>query len=623
MYEALEFQIEQACDPKLANTHLQRCLEICDLVNQKQQGYPRRAVYAVAKLINSSDQEVAAGAISLLDILVKNCGYPVQLLVSSKEFLNLLVRRFPDRPSGGNLIQYRILELIEQWNSTICVTSRYKDDFKHITDMYRLLSYKGYRFPGVSGDAAAVLTASEMYSNRMNIQSLKTEEELEDEDKIAQGAKLQELLRIGTPAALEQANDLMKVMAGYDMQHRPNYKKQVNEELDKIEAKVILLNDILGQDTLQSTSTLDELSGAVKSSQSRIQKLISGGEEEERMSRLLELNDLINTVLANHKEYRAGRKVTSVAIQPSREAGSPSGPSSSSSPSTTTAAAAGVINLIDFDDSTIPDSSPYSVSNFRMPGTTSVAAPVAFNQAAGLTAAPPAAVTAATAPVANLIDDISGLDFFGASGQAVAATRPATMAATGASQFVPLAASTPAAFSATAGLPPVLSMSTVVSSTASAAASPLKPSSPPASSPPSTVSAYGSDILEALGGTSPVLSKPVATEAYLFNKNGLQIKFSYSALVAPQSGWKGQLTFLNTTPVDFTDLTFQLAVPKTMNLSMLPLTGTFVPALNQGQVFQSIHVTSASSATELRLKFKVGYKVNGAQVEEAGDFVHK
>ena len=27
--------------------------------------------------------------------------------------------------------------------------------------------------------------------------------------------KLQELLRLGTPAALEQANDLMKVMSGY------------------------------------------------------------------------------------------------------------------------------------------------------------------------------------------------------------------------------------------------------------------------------------------------------------------------------------------------------------------------------------------------------------------------
>lgn len=31
----------------------------------------------------------------------------------------------------------------------------------------------------------------------------------------AYGVKLEELLRIGTPTALAQANDLMKIMAGY------------------------------------------------------------------------------------------------------------------------------------------------------------------------------------------------------------------------------------------------------------------------------------------------------------------------------------------------------------------------------------------------------------------------
>ena len=61
-------------------------------------------------------------------------------------------------------------------------------------------------------------------------QTLKTEEELEAEDRAAQEAvmivseetriltwfqKLQELLRRGTPAALEEANELMKILAGY------------------------------------------------------------------------------------------------------------------------------------------------------------------------------------------------------------------------------------------------------------------------------------------------------------------------------------------------------------------------------------------------------------------------
>lgn len=34
----------------------------------------------------------------LLDTLVKNCGYPFQLQIATKEFLNELVRKFPERP---------------------------------------------------------------------------------------------------------------------------------------------------------------------------------------------------------------------------------------------------------------------------------------------------------------------------------------------------------------------------------------------------------------------------------------------------------------------------------------------------------------------------------------------
>ena len=80
----------------------------------------------------------------LLDILVKNCGYPFHLQIATKDFLNELVRRFPERPPVlSPPPMAKILELINEWKSTICVTSKYKDDLVHIRDMHRLLSYKG------------------------------------------------------------------------------------------------------------------------------------------------------------------------------------------------------------------------------------------------------------------------------------------------------------------------------------------------------------------------------------------------------------------------------------------------------------------------------------------------
>ena len=74
--------------------------------------------------------------------------------------------------------QHRILELIQQWHTSLCVSSRYKHDFKHIGDMYRLLICKGYRFPELPPEATAALVPPE---------TLKTAEELEAQDMAAYG----------------------------------------------------------------------------------------------------------------------------------------------------------------------------------------------------------------------------------------------------------------------------------------------------------------------------------------------------------------------------------------------------------------------------------------------------
>ena len=106
-------------------------------------------------------------ASQLLDICVKNCGYPFHLQISTKEFLNELVRRFPERPPvHPTRVQSRILELIEEWRQTICQTSRYKEDLGFVRDMHRLLSYKGYMFPEVRKEDAAVLNPSDVGANK-------------------------------------------------------------------------------------------------------------------------------------------------------------------------------------------------------------------------------------------------------------------------------------------------------------------------------------------------------------------------------------------------------------------------------------------------------------------------
>jgi ADP-ribosylation factor-binding protein GGA len=207
------------------------------LINAKKGNAPREAAVAIVQYVNHRNPNVSMLSLTLLDICVKNCGYAFHLQVSTKDFLNELVRRFPERPPiRVTRVQNRILELIEEWRSTICVTSKYREDLGFIRDMHRLLSYKGYTFPAVKREDAAVLNPTN---------DLRSAEEMEEEERAAQSAKLQELIRRGTPHDLQEANKLMKIMAGFDTRRKTDYRAKAAEEVSKVQQKARILEEML------------------------------------------------------------------------------------------------------------------------------------------------------------------------------------------------------------------------------------------------------------------------------------------------------------------------------------------------------------------------------------------
>jgi ADP-ribosylation factor-binding protein GGA len=161
------------------------------------------------------------------------------LQISTKEFLNELVRRFPERPPiRPSRVQSRILEAIEEWRQTICQTSRYKEDLGFIRDMHRLLLYKGYMFPEVKREDAAVLNPTDVRQfggGEGNAADNLTEPAICGRN----GGR-----RTSGPVR-EIANRLMKVMAGYDTRHKTDYRAKAAEEVAKVQQKAKLLEDML------------------------------------------------------------------------------------------------------------------------------------------------------------------------------------------------------------------------------------------------------------------------------------------------------------------------------------------------------------------------------------------
>ncbi|KAI0826564.1 VHS domain-containing protein [Trametes gibbosa] len=334
----LEVLITRACNPALGEPNYALHLEVAEHINQKKANNPREAAMLLARLVNHRNPHVAMLALALLETLVHSCGYPFQLQIATKEFLNELVRRFPERPPPfpGPVMQ-KILDLVNGWKEGICVESRFKDDFANIRDMHRLLTFKGYRFRDLPRQPAAA-TAS----------NLKSADELEAEDREAQEAKLQELIRRGTPRDLAAAQELMKTLAGANPDAKPDYRTQALNELNKLESKVILLNEILDNvDTARGErfvqgDVYDQVASILKDARPKIQKWISNAESDdpESLNLFLQINDQINTVLNRYEAYKKGDfTVASNPIPPELSNGA-AGPSGS----------AQAVSLIDFDD---------------------------------------------------------------------------------------------------------------------------------------------------------------------------------------------------------------------------------------------------------------------------------
>lgn len=68
---------------------------------------------------------------------------------------------------------------------------------------------------------------------------------MEAEERAAQSAKLQELIRRGTPRDLQEANKLMKVMAGYDQRNKTDYRAKAAEEVSRVQQKARILEEML------------------------------------------------------------------------------------------------------------------------------------------------------------------------------------------------------------------------------------------------------------------------------------------------------------------------------------------------------------------------------------------
>ncbi|CAI7580963.1 unnamed protein product [Penicillium glandicola] len=626
----LQRAIRNACDPQNYEPNLALNLEVADLINSKKGNAPREAAFDIVHLINSRNQNVALLALALLDIAVKNCGYPFHLQIGTKEFLNELVRRFPERPPiRPSRVQHRILESIEEWRQTICQTSRYKDDLGFIRDMHRLLLYKGYMFPEVRREDAAVLNPSD---------NLRSADEMEEEEKEAQSAKLQELIRRGTPSDLQEANRLMKVMAGFDTRHKTDYRAKAAEEVVKVQQKAKILEEMLQNqqpgEALPSGDVFEELAGALQSAHPKIQKMCEEeSDDPEAVHKLLEINDSIHRTIERYKLVKKGDLDAASQI-PKGTLGTTTGVSTNAN---------NELSLIDFD----PEPEPSSNGNGAGP---SQAGSSLENDLLGLSLGEQGpspgggislgssmnfpSMSASSTPPAPSQPQQQAPGAFKPNYDILASmnsSRPVSQSPTpvmGVSHQ-PQSAATPP--------PPAADpFASIISPSPRATSSPFQP---PAQDQPAPAS---SSLLDLVGGTaSPQPARqaaPVEDDEWDFasslpasnalpSSNKIQVlnsqlRVDFAARRVPNQPRQIHVLaiFSNTTSQRIGDLHFQVAVEKSYTLQLRPQSGRDIAPQQQNGVQQEMLMDGidVGKGSSVKIRFKVSYKLGGEAREEQG-----
>ncbi|KAJ5908927.1 hypothetical protein N7495_001609 [Penicillium taxi] len=626
----LQRAIRNACDPQNYEPNLALNLEVADLINSKKGNAPRESAVEIVQLINARNQNVALLALALLDICVKNCGYPFQLQISTKEFLNELVRRFPERPPmRPSRVQHRILESIEEWRQTICQTSRYKEDLGFIRDMHRLLLYKGYAFPEVRREDAAVLNPSD---------NLRSAEEMEEEEREAQSAKLQELIRRGTPADLQEANRLMKVMAGYDNRHKTDYRAKAAEEVGQVQQKAKILEEMLqnqqpGDPIPEGGDVFEELANALQSAHPKIQKMCEEeSDDPEAVHKLLEINDSIHRTIERYKLIKKG-DVDAASKIPKGTLGTTTGVSKNAN---------NELSLIDFDPE---PSSNGNLAESSQPGNS------LDNDLLGLSLGGESASFGGGISLGSSQGISMGSPTMSGPSPPIASTQHAQQSPAAFKANYDMLASISNSRSVSQSSTPVPGPSPLVRSTATppaadpfaslVSASPRPVSGafqPPTSFSPAPPGA--SSLFDLAGGTSSPQPAQAAADDDEWNfasslpqsntlpgtnqvrvlESQLRIEFQARRIQANPRQIYVKALFSNSTDQPIGNLHFQVAVEKSYTLKLRPQSGRDIAPQQQYGVHQEMLLDGIDSGkgNSIKLRFKVSYMLGTEPREEQG-----
>ncbi|XP_043261490.1 TOM1-like protein 2 isoform X2 [Colletes gigas] len=333
-------KIEQATDANLASENWTLNMEICDIINETEDG-PRDAIKAIKRRLNHAAGKnyiIVIYTLTVLETCVKNCGKRFHALACSREFVQELVKLIGPKNEPPTEIQEKVLSLIQTWAETF----RHQPHTQGVVQMYQELKVKGIQFPMTDLDAMAPIITPErsVPESEQSIINVPTTEQ-----------------QSVTPLAT-QIQQPQNPSSGQVVQLNEQQLAKLQSELDVVQGNMRVLSEMLAYFTSSDQSSnqqpdaadrelLTDLHATCKAMQVRVVDLIGKLAHDEMTAELLRINDELNNLFLRYSRYTKNKAVAASTIL-AQTIGHPQNMDSTSS--TTKQEADSLIDLFDETD---------------------------------------------------------------------------------------------------------------------------------------------------------------------------------------------------------------------------------------------------------------------------------
>ncbi|XP_049778842.1 target of Myb protein 1 isoform X2 [Schistocerca cancellata] len=301
-------RIEQATDASLASENWALNMEICDIINDTEDG-PKDAIKAIRKRLQQNagkNYTVVMYTLTVLETCVKNCGKRFHILACNKEFVQELVKLIGPKNDPPTAIQEKVLSLIQSWADAF----RHQTELSGVVQVYHDLKQKGIEFPMTDLD-----TMAPIHTPQRSI----------PDAEIAVGVPARTTsVSPGPPSpnsAPLPAPSTVVGPAGDQQQVTVLTSDQLGKlqsELDVVQGNMAVLNEMLseltpGKEHPSDLELLQELHATCQAMQQRLVELVGKLANDEITAELLRVNDELNNLFLRYKRFENNREASNPA----------------------------------------------------------------------------------------------------------------------------------------------------------------------------------------------------------------------------------------------------------------------------------------------------------------------